>query len=342
MNGGRGRCEKSPRKKCARDEAKQRGRLAGFGGGEEFTNDGKSSETTQLAISFFFFFLRPSDYRCLSLFFSHQQCCARACDARISCDIGSVAASRKPSEFAPPSVTPRGWRDDVYIFQDIGNILRDVARPRTDCANRHKYGLRVIERESGRWSNWRLKITFLSCLNFYMTILCATALIYIYMRFPLARYSLWCNMYYEFGQLFPKRILSNFSRARTTYIILFSSKKLDQEESRWFRDAPGKTSIWRDPLRSKIMSWNSSKTAVSYFSSTRAAAPCAFQKHLYFGRPLSHFRDRCKLEGFLLDVRDRKESRLCVTAPFPEFLSFYGFSIYDASVSPTISRRFRF
>lgn len=119
---------------------------AGFGGGEEFTNDGKSPETTQPAL----FFLRPSGYRCLSLFFSHQRCSARACNARISCDVGSVAAaSREPSEFAPPSVSPRGRRDDVYIFQDIGNILRDVARPCTDCANRHKYGLRVIERESG-------------------------------------------------------------------------------------------------------------------------------------------------------------------------------------------------
>lgn len=56
VNGGRGRCEKSPRKKCARDEAKQRGGPAGFGGGEEFTNDGKSPETTQPALSFFFFF----------------------------------------------------------------------------------------------------------------------------------------------------------------------------------------------------------------------------------------------------------------------------------------------
>lgn len=39
-------------------------------------------------------------------------------------------------------------------------------------------------------------------------------------------------------------------------------------------------------------------------------------------------------KGFLLDAREWKESRLCVTAPFPEFLSFYDSPMRDASVSP--------
>lgn len=53
------------------------------------------------------------------------------------------------------------------------------------------------------------------------------------------------------------------------------------------------------------------------------------------GYPFLHFGDRCKSKGFLLDARGSKEQR--VTVPFPEFLSFYGPPIYDASVSPTIS-----
>lgn len=73
VNGGRGRCEKSPRKKCARDEtrrpvgASKRGeeRQGGFGGGEEFTNDGKSSETTRAA----FFFKTTTLYVSITFYF---------------------------------------------------------------------------------------------------------------------------------------------------------------------------------------------------------------------------------------------------------------------------------
>lgn len=84
VNGGRGRCEKSPRKKCARDETRRRvrereskrgkereGSRGGFGGGEEFTNDGKSSETTQAA----FFFKTATLYVSITFYF-----CIRSAD----------------------------------------------------------------------------------------------------------------------------------------------------------------------------------------------------------------------------------------------------------------------
>ncbi|KYN36872.1 hypothetical protein ALC56_08663 [Trachymyrmex septentrionalis] len=118
VNGGRGRCEKSPRKKCARDEAKQRGE--GRPGSGVARN--LRTETTQPALFFFFllfflFFLRPSDYRCLSLFFfSHQRRSARACDARISCDVGSAATSSGAVRVRASERTSSGVEETTCTF----------------------------------------------------------------------------------------------------------------------------------------------------------------------------------------------------------------------------------
>ncbi|KYM99767.1 hypothetical protein ALC62_09385 [Cyphomyrmex costatus] len=95
---------------CARDEAKQRGGPAGFGGGEEFTNDGKSPETTQPTLFFFFFF---QDRRAIGVyhFFSLISDVARASVRRRKNFTRRRECSNRvqePSEFAPPSVSPRG------------------------------------------------------------------------------------------------------------------------------------------------------------------------------------------------------------------------------------------
>lgn len=187
VNGGRGRCEKSPRKKCARDEAKQRAgpaRVRGWRGIYERREIAGDDPTGALFLSF----LRPSDYRCVSItsffFFPFAIATRRASDARISRDVDERVGSEQIR--VPPSGSPRGWRDCAYIFQDIGNILRDVAR-----------SVRIVQIDintayawlsefpgSACWSNWQLKITFLSCLNsFRTTNLRAIALMYV--RAPL-------------------------------------------------------------------------------------------------------------------------------------------------------------
>ena len=147
---GAGGVAKNLRAKSAhemkRNSEERAGRVRGWRGIYERRRPNRFS----FFLFFFFFFLRPSGYRCLSLFFSLISDVARErATQEFHATSGVQQRVREPSEFAPPSVSPRGWRDDVYIFQDIGNILRHVARPRTNCANRHKYGLRVIEREPG-------------------------------------------------------------------------------------------------------------------------------------------------------------------------------------------------
>lgn len=94
------------------------------------------------------FFLRPSGYRCLSLFFSYQRCSARAYGARISCDVGSELEAER---IRASERTSSGFKRRRVHFSGYWQYF--TRRPRrTDCANRHKYSLRVIERESVRRS----------------------------------------------------------------------------------------------------------------------------------------------------------------------------------------------
>lgn len=119
---------------------------------------------------------------CLSLLFFFRDTNAESERfARISRDVDERVGSEQIR--VPPSESPRGWRDCTYIFQDIGNILRDVARPvqivQIDINTAYAW-LSEFPVRFACWSNWQLKITFLSCLNsFRMTSLRAIALIYI-------------------------------------------------------------------------------------------------------------------------------------------------------------------
>lgn len=165
-----------------------------------------------------------------------------------------------------------------------------------------------------------------------MTSLRAIALIYTTLLFALILISMNFHKYATFERqefLLIIRII--------TYNSCFRRRNSIETKADDFKTAPGKTWNLRIPLGSKIMSWKGSKTRdISYFSSTRAAVSCAFLKHLYSRTPFLHFRDRCKLKGFLLDARGSKEQY-----PFPN--SFHFFYIHlDASVSPTISSAISF
>ncbi|KYN16114.1 hypothetical protein ALC57_11639 [Trachymyrmex cornetzi] len=112
VNGGRGRCEKSPRKKCARDEAKQRGEgRPGSGVARNLRTTGnRRRRPNRLFVFFIFFFLRPSGYRCLSLFFFSliSDVARERATQEFHATSGVQQRVREPSEFAPPSVSPRG------------------------------------------------------------------------------------------------------------------------------------------------------------------------------------------------------------------------------------------
>lgn len=83
------------------------------------------------------------------------------------------------------------------------------------------------------------------------------------------------------------------------------------------------------------MSWSGSNTRGILFFFHSSSRSLRFPRNIcILGLPFLHFGDRCKSKGFLLDARQRKESRLCATVPFSKFLSIYNSSVYDASVSP--------
>lgn len=258
-----------------------------------------------------------------------------------------MAASREPSEFAPPSVSPRGRRDDVYIFQDIGNILRDVARlvRSVQIDINMAYAWLRENPVSSRRSNWRLKITFLSCSNFRMTILCAIALMYTCASYSSASIlALIQHVWYtEFWQSCNyRRILSNFSRARTVYIILLSSKKLDLRGKQMILKCTWQDFELKEPSRieNNVLENSLENSRYPIFLPLEQPLLALSRNICISGDPFRISETDANRKGFSW-MRENGRSR--VFARLHPFLnSFYSTPVYDASVSLTISRRFRF